>query len=54
MIYDYDYDTCQKDQYFIPKSKIKLAQFSLRFNGATIWNTCHKYEIAKETSECSF
>ena len=50
----HDYNTRQKDQYHIPSFKTKFGQSSLRFSGATIWNSIHKLGITKETSEFSF
>ena len=50
----HDYNTRQKDQYHIPSFKTKLGQCSLRFSGATIWNSIYKLGITKEPSEFSF
>ena len=50
----HDYNIRQKDQYHIPSCKTKLGQSSLRFSGATIWNSIHKLGITKETSEFTF
>ena len=44
----HDYNTRQKDQYHIPSFKTKLGQSSLRFSGATIWNSIHKLGITKK------
>ena len=50
----HDYNTRQNDQYHIPGFKTKLGQSSLRFSGASIWNSIHKLGITKETSDFSF